>query len=168
MTHLLTHSSGISTIVTVLITNQRERTRFFRFAVVGIIGAIVDFGVANLLVGLFKTPLVIAGTISFICAIMSNFTWNRYWTYPDSRSKPLGRQLFQFAIVNVAGLLIRIPILKFGEPLLENIFASSRLDFLPYLSAQTLADNITLAIAVIVVMFWNFFVNRYWTYNDVE
>jgi putative flippase GtrA len=32
---------------------------------------------------------------------------------------------------------------------------------------EFLAKNITLAIAVIVVMFWNFFVNRYWTYNDV-
>ena len=33
---------------------------------------------------------------------------------------------------------------------------------------MALADNITLAIAVIIVMFWNFFANRYWTYNDVD
>jgi len=153
--------------VTVLLTNPRERIRFFRFAVVGIIGAVVDFGIANLLVGMFDAPLVVAGTVSFICAIISNFTWNRYWTYPDSRSKPLGRQLFQFAIVNAAGLLIRVPILKFGEPLMENLFADLGLSLMPILSTQTLADNFTLAIAVIVVMFWNFFVNRYWTYNDV-
>ena len=31
-----------------------------------------------------------------------------------------------------------------------------------------LGDNLALVLAVIVVMFWNFFVNRYWTYNDVQ
>jgi putative flippase GtrA len=77
--------------MTVIITNPRERTRFFRFALVGFMGAVVDFGVMNLLSQVFKVPLVIAGTISFIAAIISNFTWNRYWTYPDSRSKPLAR-----------------------------------------------------------------------------
>ena len=31
-----------------------------------------------------------------------------------------------------------------------------------------LADNFTLAVAVVIVMFWNFFANRYWTYGDVD
>jgi putative flippase GtrA len=31
-----------------------------------------------------------------------------------------------------------------------------------------LAKNATLAIAIGIVMLWNYFVNRYWTYNDVE
>jgi putative flippase GtrA len=31
-----------------------------------------------------------------------------------------------------------------------------------------LGKNLTLAIAVSVVMLWNFFINRYWTYNDVN
>ena len=84
--------------MTSILTNPRERTRFFRFAIVGIIGAIVDFGVMNLLVGIFRFPLVLAGTISFIAAIISNFIWNRYWTYPDSRSKSVFRQLIEFAI----------------------------------------------------------------------
>ena len=28
--------------------------------------------------------------------------------------------------------------------------------------------NLTKAIAAIIVMMWNFFINRYWTYNDVD
>ncbi len=67
----------------IIIKNSRERGRFMRFAVVGIIGAVVDFGVMNLLVNLFAMPFLYAGIISFICAILSNFTWNRYWTYPN-------------------------------------------------------------------------------------
>jgi len=97
--------------MTTVLNNARERSRFLRFAVVGVIGAVVDFGVANLLVKVFYSRLVVAGTVSFILAILSNFTWNRYWTYPDSRSKPLGRQLAQFGVVSVMGLFIRVPIL---------------------------------------------------------
>ena len=153
--------------MTAILTNSRERTRFLRFAVVGIMGAVVDFGVMNLLARGFNVRLVWAGTVSFIAAILSNFTWNRYWTYPDSRSKPILRQLIEFAVVSVIGLTIRIPILAFLEPALYNLI--SNLPFsIPILNAKIISDNLTLAIAVIIVMFWNFFVNRYWTYSDVD
>ena len=147
--------------------DPRERTRFLKFAVVGVIGAIVDFGIANLLVYVFDVQLVVAGTISFICAILSNFTWNRVWTYPDSRSKSPVTQFIQFAVISVLGLAIRIPILKFGEPLLLRLFEGLPFQ-IPIFTPDFLAKNFTLAIAVVIVMFWNFFVNRYWTYNDVE
>lgn len=150
-----------------MLTNPRERTRFFRFLVVGIIGAIVDFGVMNLLVGVFSFPLVVAGTISFIAAILSNFTWNRYWTYPDSRTKPIGRQLIEFSIVSVIGLAIRVPILAVLEPVMFRLFDSLPLT-IPFFSPDFLSDNVTLAIAVLIVLFWNFFINRYWTYGDVK
>jgi putative flippase GtrA len=154
--------------MTVLITNPRERSRFLRFAVVGVIGAVVDFGLANLLTRAFQVPLVIAGAISFVAAILSNFTWNRYWTYPDSRTKPVSKQLVQFGIISVMGLLIRVPLLYFLEPVMEGLAESLGLGFPPILDAKAIGDNITLAIAVVVVMFWNFFANRYWTYGDVE
>jgi putative flippase GtrA len=153
--------------MTVLITNQRERHRFLRFAVVGVVGAVVDFGLANLLTRLFHVPLVIAGALSFIAAILSNFTWNRFWTYPDSRSKPIARQLIQFGIVSVMGLAIRVPVLYFLEPIMEALAQSLRLGLPPLMDAKAVGDNITLAIAVVIVMFWNFFANRYWTYGDV-
>lgn len=153
--------------MTVILTNAKERQRFLRFAIVGIIGAVVDFGVANLLTRGFRLSLVGAGTISFICAILSNFTWNRYWTYPDSRSKPLIRQLGEFAVVSVAGLIIRVPILYFLEQPLGRFFAELPFQ-IPWFSPSFLGDNVTLAIAVLIVMFWNFFINRYWTYSDVK
>ena len=149
-----------------ILTETKERVRFMKFAVVGTIGAVVDFGIANLLAHFFQMPLVYAGTISFICAIISNFLFNRYWTYPDSRSRHLLHQLGMFVLVSAAGIAIRIPILHFVEPPLENAFKN-----MMHVSASLvdlLARNLTLAIAVGVVMIWNFFVNRYWTYNDVE
>ena len=151
--------------MTSIIYNPRERTRFLKFAVVGVFGAVVDFGTANFCVYVLSAPLVVAGTISFIAAIISNFTWNRFWTYPDSRSKPVLHQLAQFTVINAIGLGIRVPILHFLEPVLKRFFNS--LQF-PVLTPDFLSKNFTLVIAVIIVMFWNFFVNRYITYNDVE
>ncbi len=151
--------------MTVIITDPTERTRFLKFMVVGVFGAVIDFGVANLLSHFLDMPLVYAGTISFTCAVISNFIWNRYWTYPDSRSRQLHHQLGMFFIVNVVGVAIRIPILHFAEPPLITFFTRARL--LPSFSPEFLARNLTLAIAVGIVMLWNFFVNRYWTYNDV-
>jgi len=148
-----------------VITNPVERTRFLKFMVVGVIGAVVDFGIMNLFSKLFGMALVWAGTISFLCAILSNFFWNRFWTYPDSRSRPLARQLVMFTVVNVAGLAIRLPILHFLELPMRGLF--ERLS-LPFFTPVFLGKNFTLAVAVAVVMLWNFFVNRYWTYNDVD
>jgi len=154
--------------MTVIISNAQERSRFLRFAVVGAIGAVVDFGVSNFLIQFFGTPLVLAGTLSFIAAIISNFLWNRYWTYPDSRTKRVSAQIIQFTLVSVMGLVIRVPILALFEPVVERFFIQANLQIPGVLSATRLADNITLAIAVLIVMFWNFFANRYWTYADVD
>ncbi len=153
--------------MTAIIKNPKERTRFLRFVGVGLMGAVIDFGVMNLLTKLLFMPLVIAGTISFIAAVISNFLWNRYWTYPDSRSKPIARQLSQFGVVSIAGLLIRVPLLAILEPLFEFVFSNMPLHFATF-TTKFLAQNSDLAVAVVVVMFWNFFINRYWTYNDVE
>jgi len=150
-----------------ILKDPKERKRFFKFAIVGAIGAIIDFGVMNLLSHRpFEFDLVYAGTISFICAVISNFIWNRYWTYPESRSRPLLNQLGMFFLVNAAGVLIRIPILHFGEPpLLE--FVEKNLHT-QHVTAEFIAKNFTLAAAVGIVMLWNFFINRYWTYNDID
>ena len=145
--------------------NPVERTRFFKFLAVGLFGAVIDFGVMNILSHRFGLTLVIAGTISFICAVISNFLWNRYWTYPDSRSRPLGRQLAMFFAVSVAGILIRVPILHFLEPVFLRFFQRFGVGVL---TPDFLAKNFTLAVAVVVVLFWNFFINRFWTYNDVD
>jgi putative flippase GtrA len=149
-----------------ILTNSRERARFLRFALVGAIGAVVDFGVFNLLAWNFHIHEVPSSILSFIAAVTSNFLWNRFWTYPDSRSKPLAHQLSQFFLVNLIGLLIRTPIFAALENPLGRLFAS--LPTSGAFPAAKLGHNAALAVAVGVVMLWNYFINRHWTYNDVE
>src|SRR5512141_2777354 len=149
-----------------ILSDNKERLRFLKFATVGAIGSVVDFGVMNLMSHLFDMPLVYAGTISFICAVLSNFTLNRFWTYPESRSRHILHQLGMFFLVNAAGILIRLPVLHFVEPPMAGVFQS--MAHLSNAAAETLAKNSTLALAIGIVMIWNYFINRYWTYNDVE
>ena len=148
-----------------ILTASKERTRFVKFATVGALGALIDFAVMNLFTHMgFK--LVIAGSISFVFAVLSNFTLNRYWTYPDSRSRHFLHQLGMFFLVNAAGIAFRIPTLHYVEPVMTSAFES--MAHITHNTAQLLAKNATLAFAIGVVMIWNFFINRYWTYNDVE
>jgi len=146
-------------------TNRKELERFIKFMVVGVIGAVVDFGTYNLLNERIGWPPEVSGTISFVLAICSNFIWNRYWTYPDSRSKPIQRQFVQFFVVNALGIVIRLPIIALTRKPFGQL-AEGMLSLEPH-TAQTLGNNMALAVAVIIVMFWNFFVNRFWTYSDV-
>lgn len=148
-----------------ILSNTKERTRFFRFAIVGAAGAVVDFGVFNLLTLAASFPAVIASIISFITAVASNFTWNRLWTYPDSRSKTISKQMLQFIAVSAIGLAIRTPLFAWLEKQL--VYMSARV--LPLNSSATIivAHNLSLAITIGVVMLWNYFANRYWTYSDV-
>ena len=149
-----------------ILTDTKERNRFLKFALVGTLGALIDFGVMNALSHWAGMSLVVAGTISFICAVINNFTWNRIWTYPESRSRPLFGQLGMFILVNLAGVAIRIPTLHYLEPPLLRFVVSSL--HTTYITAEFYAKNLTLAAAVGIVMMWNFFVNRYWTYNDID
>ncbi|MBZ0308483.1 MAG: GtrA family protein, partial [Anaerolineae bacterium] len=95
---------------------SKEVERFLRFAVVGLVGAIVDFGTVFILQATFLPPtnqkpvdtnVVIATSIAFLAAVVSNFIWNRYWTYPDSRSRSIRKQLVMFAFISLVGWLGR-------------------------------------------------------------
>jgi len=145
---------------------NREGSRFAKFLVVGTIGAVVDFGTFNLLTaGLHFWP-VPSSVCSFLAAVCSNFLLNRYWTYPDSRSKPIWRQAVQFVAVNAVGWGIRTPLFAFLIPVWSRALSRSG-TALPVLGEQ-LPRNLALGCAVVVVLIWNFVVNRFWTYNDIS
>lgn len=154
----------------------KEVERFLKFAIVGTIGAVVDFATLNILQSSLLPPsgsneemnVRLATGVAFTAAVTSNFIWNRYWTYPDSRSRSIMLQLGQFFIVNVAGLVFRLIFVGFlYAPL--GVLAYDMIGGNPTdVALNQLGSNIAQAIAVIIVMFWNFFVNRYWTYNDVD
>jgi putative flippase GtrA len=136
--------------------NGKELKRFLKFAIVGTSGAVVDFGVLNLLHLAFGFSKFWANTCSFTLAVFNNFTWNRLWTFPESRERPLKSQLGQFALVNVAGLAINQVVFLGLDKYL----------FTPWFGR--LGYNLAKAVAIIVVLFWNFGINRIWTYRGIK
>ncbi|MEW5939330.1 MAG: GtrA family protein [Chloroflexota bacterium] len=150
--------------MTHIFNDANERIRFFKFAAVGAIGTVVDFGVFNLLNIVFDVAPVYAQAVSFATAVFNNFLWNRHWTYPESRSKKVHHQMLQFGLINVGGLAIRTPIIGWLEHPLGLMIARFGV---AAGTADGLGENLALAIAIGIVMLWNYFLNRYWTYNDV-
>jgi len=149
-----------------LLNNKKERIRFYKFLAVGIISSIVDFGLMNIFTLIFKLPLVSAQAISFIIAVINSFLWNHYWTYPESRTKSPIQKFLQFVVVNIIGIGIRTLSIPWFDKIIFRFLTNKNIDLL--LSNQVVSQNLSLAIAVVIVMMWNFFINRIWTFNDID
>jgi len=163
----------ITKLTTFAQTHQREVTRFLKFSVVGALGAVIDFGVLNLLVQLAGFPKVLANCFSFTAAVISNFVWNRLWVYPETRGDPLRKQFVQFSVVNVAGLAINTVVFYSSDRWLlgeAGLLAGpvGALALVIGMAHFDLAYNGAKVIATGVVLFWNFFVNRLWTFRHVQ
>jgi len=156
--------------------------QFLKFSVVGAIGFVVDFGTVFVLQATVLPPIndlnvIIATAIAFTLAIVSNFTWNRYWTYPKSRTGSARRQLVQFTIISVVGGVVRtkwialayLPLGALLMPTALPVIEIFRPGYVPSPVAEAkLGTMVAQFIGVIVVLFWNFFANRLWTYRHVK
>lgn len=167
---------------------SKDVERLLKFLVVGVIGAIVDFGTVIVLQATLFPPIdsagnpiaanvAIATSVAFIAAVISNFTWNRLWTYPDSRSRSVRRQLALFSFISLVGWLGRTVWISLSFHFLGSLFMPFMLPvvhlwrpaYIPSITAEgKLGTMVAQLIGVVVVMFWNFLANRYWTYNDVS
>jgi putative flippase GtrA len=147
-----------------LLKSKKERVRFIKFGIVGLIGSVIDFGVFNLLTIAFNVTSIASSTVSFALAVINNFILNRFWTYPETRQSSIYKPLVQFAIVSCLGLAIRIPLFAWLEKVLIPLAAKT----IPNVLTPTIVGhNIALALVIGVVMLWNFFANRFWTFKHV-
>ncbi|HUN23769.1 MAG TPA: GtrA family protein [Anaerolineales bacterium] len=142
-------------------TKKIEFKRFAKFIIIGLMGTAIDFGVFTLLKKGFGISTPISNSISFSLAVLNAFLWNRYWTYPDSRSKPMLQQLTSFVIINLIGWGTNTGI----TTLLEAPFGVWVGMVSPTLSEY--GAWFAKALATGVVLFWNFLANRYITFGDV-
>jgi putative flippase GtrA len=144
--------------------NRKEIKRFVKFASVGALGSITDFAILNILIQVFGTSLVVANACSFTAAVIQNFTLNRLWTFPESRDRRKRKQLTQFALVSMIGLAINqvvfLSIHHWLDDYWINLVGNPDLGF-------TISYNFAKLFAIGVVLFWNFFANRFWTYRGL-
>ena len=80
-------------------------------------------------------------------------------------------RLVQFTVVNLVGwgintgllLLLRGPFVSLTGAATQGLTLDLSVD-----AVYEIGYNLAKATATLVVLFWNFFVNRLWTYSDVE
>ncbi len=148
-------------------SNKKELIRFVKFAIVGISGTLIDIGFFNLFNQRFGISPITAKALSFSIAVFNNFLWNRLWTYPESRELPLTKQFAQYLLVSIVGLIINTSIFAITDQSLIRFFNGILPDNF-ILSATVVGHNISVAIATIVVLFWNYFANRFWTFRSIK
>ena len=134
-------------------SSNKEIERFSRFLAVGAVGTLLDFSLLTLL-KLAGLPTLLANSLSFTAGLVNNFTWNRLWTFGDAIQPDWRRQLVQFTAVSLVGLALNNLIVLS----LEGIFGAmlNQPDW-GYLPAKVIATG--------VVVFWNYFANRMWTFK---
>jgi putative flippase GtrA len=120
--------------------------QFTKFAVVGTINFATHLSVYLLLTRPFHLPIAVANPLAFTVAVSVSFLLNRRWTFRVTTGDHRA-QYVKFFGVSLAGLGINQAIL------------------LSLVHGFGFHDIFAFVLAVGVVMFWNFFVNRHWTFS---
>ena len=76
---------------------------FGKFGIVGIVGAIVQFGLQNALYG--RTGLTASVVIATCIATSVTFLGNRYWAFEHRKTVNVGRETVLFFFFNLVGML---------------------------------------------------------------
>ncbi len=134
------------------------RPRFIKFGIVGASGVVVNLSVLYLGQEVLFREIAqqtlrhnISLAFAILIATISNFTWNRRWTWHDRKSlrtTTLLVQFGQYALACWVGTAIQIG--------LTNLFAL----FLHYLLANL--------IAVVIASLFNFVANDLWTFGRLK
>ncbi len=151
-----TEARAQNRIYTTARRNQYELKRFVKCAIVGVTGLAVDYAVLNVLAHVFHVESWLAMAVAFIVAATNNFIWNIAWVYPESR-QAFWRHFPTFLAVNAVGLGINELILFLCEAPIERLAGSA-----------VIGLNLTKGIAAMVVMVWNFLINRFVTFRHVR
>jgi dolichyl-phosphate beta-glucosyltransferase len=139
------HSKGESLTAGKII--PEKYSVYFRYTVVGLIGTAIDIGLLYVFVDLLRIHLLLAAAMSFVLAVINNFTLNKYWTFQSKISKGR-RQFMKFMMLSAAGLLLTEMCMAFFVYGLKIWYISAKL------------------ITSAVVLTWNFLAGKYWTFKD--
>lgn len=119
--------------------------KFIKFAIVGASGVLVDFAITYLAKEKFGIQKYVANALGFCCAATTNFFLNRNWTFENDDPR-ITEQFIKFFLIATIGLGLNTVMIW---------FAHQRKGYNFYLAK---------AIAIALVMFWNFIANFLYTF----
>lgn len=115
------------------------------FAGVGAIGTAAQYVILILAVELFSVSAVVSSVAGFVVGAVINYTLNYHLTFRSSKSHR--ETATKFFAIALAGMLLNGGIMH----------AAIEAAHLHYVVSQVIATG--------VVFFWNFLVNRFWTFR---
>lgn len=122
-----------------------EEMIFFKFAIIGAIGTIIDFAILNFTNQVLGLSLLFSLTLGFSAGAVNNYIFNSIWTYRQKLTWP---QFYQFITVALGGLAIN-----------NVVVYTLSTDF-------SWKYNYAKLLAVVIVFFWNYGLNRVWTFAN--
>lgn len=131
-----------------LIAGRPALRQFIKFCIVGAWNTVIDFLVYLALTRLIYIYYVAATIVSFLVAATISYFLNKFWTFRDYQKDRMARQYLRFIVIGSIGALLSATILF------------STVHFFRF---YDLVGKMT---AVVVVVIWNFFANKKWTFKE--
>ena len=141
--------------------------QFVKFGIVGASSTVINLAVLYVMLRLVHGhwyDRYIDATVAFLVSVVNGYYWNRRWTFKEAPTKALHTQFIQFVLVNLVGLVLDLLIIRLlSVPLehqlhgLEAAWPPDKIERFAVLAAQL--------VATAVIVFWNFFANRFWTFK---
>jgi len=128
----------------------RPRSRFLRFALVGVVGFVVDAGMLQLLVTWAGWGPIAARLVAIPSAVLATWLLNRTITFPESHGGPALTSLLRYALVSAAGAGVNFCVYS------ALVFASAAMAALPILP---------LAIASCVALVVNYLGSKHFAFG---
>lgn len=133
---------------------QQTTRQFLKFGMTGVLGAIIDFSIFNILTRVIGWDtiyyvlgfeIIAANLVSVSITIISNFYLNKYWTFRNQSQAVVSQGVGYFALNSVTFVLNQIltSFFAFRVPLIANLFGTQK-------------DNIAKVIAIGLILFVNF------------
>ncbi len=153
------------------ILQRRGLRQFVKFCLVGALSTLVNLGVLYVLVEIahirqfFPSENIgraVAVSIAFLVSVANGYYWNSRWTFRQTDSNGQHRRMVQFLVTNVVGLLLNVVI---ATTVASRTPAFVLQALSPYLKRDP-AVFVGTAAATMIVVFWNFTVNKYWTFRS--
>ena len=132
--------------------------QLLRFAVVGLMNTLIDFGVLNGLLWLdgysIGWQLFVYNALAFSAANGNSYLLNKWWTFGDSRPVSSG-QVGLFFFLTLVGMTINSSI----------VFFLTTSSWFPQTVAASIWVNLAKVVATLASMIWNYCSYRWWVFD---
>ena len=137
------------------LTQHPGLRQLVKFGLVGLSSTAVNFAVLNLMLIALHQNRYVAVTVAFLVSVVNGYFWNKRWTFRAAPAKAVHTQFTQFLLVNAVSWGLDLLFVRLISVPLEHDFHISMVK----------ATNLAQLVATGVLVFWNFFANRLWTFK---